>query len=1105
MKEKSRFVRSKLAALQRLSLAVLTACMVMALPVASNAQDTTSSIRGKILDPSGTPVGGATVVVEDMRSSTRRTLTSNNSGVFLATRLLPGGPYRVSVNGTDAVEVPSISVGDIFSVTINTAEAAAIDEIVAIGQQTALVEVAAGPSATFSLADMENSVGFSRDIADVYGIDPRLMIDIDEDGVGINCAGKHPRFNATTLDGVNQGDRFGLNDNGYSTAVGMPFPYDGIEQIAVELAPFDVSYGGFSACIINSVTKSGTNEWEAKGFYEFSNNDLRGDTVPDDPRDYSRDSYDKTYMGFNVGGPLIRDRLFFFAAYEESEEPRFLAKGYDGEGRGEERSWLSQADYDRIVAIATGPTYNYDPGPSGPDGSQETEKYMVRLDWNINDSHSAALIYNYFDGFQDRDSDGDDDEFEFANHYYVKGAESETLTFKLSSQWTDLFSTELFYSDSTMDDTQITVGEKEFADTQIEVSDGDGTVYLGADDSRQANSLDTATEYFKIAATYLAGDHVITAGYDREVVDIFNIFVQHSRGGEYDYFDDSATNSAACAALDAQGRFEDATCGLSGIDKFELGRPDRIFYGSAGVTNNALDAAAVFSNTLNAIYIQDEIFVDHLDLTLVAGLRYEFFESDDRPRFHQQFFDATGLRNDANIDGVDLLMPRFGFTWGVRDDLTLRGGVGLYSGGNPTVWLSNAWSNDGITNVQPGGFRGWNRFNFSSETGTTDSFTILPGFADSIALTGSGRPNRDVPQGMFDFIEASTPLTAAPESMVLIDPNYKQPGEWKLALGGTWDMPWYDMTLDFDFLHTRLRDAAYYRDVSQEIVGQTAAGSPIYDYFGAAEDTLMLTNSSDTATSNMVSFVLSKSWEWGLTAQLGYAYVDGDDVASMVASTAGSNFTGEALSDINEPGANRSNWSVPQRVTLGLYFNRNFFGDNATRISLQGYINEGQPQSYVMDSGQLEGDGFNGRHLLYVPDGRNDPNVVYDWDDPAMDQAFWDFIAREGLSPGFQERNAFNTGWSNVWNLSIRQEIPLGERMYSSLYLKIRNLGNLLNDDWGKVTDSQYFPREIIRDVNLTPTGQFEYEEFSDQSLQRTYVNPSLWEIRMGIDLNFGS
>jgi outer membrane receptor protein involved in Fe transport len=1083
---------------RQLSVAALAAIVLVAMPVASNAQDTTSAIRGRILDPNGAPVAGASIIVEDTRSGVTRSLTSSDDGLFLATRLLPGGPYRVTVNGTDSAVVPSIDVGDTYNFSMNLIAGETIDEIVTVGKATDIVDVASGPAATFSLADLENTVAFSRDIADVYGIDPRLMIDIDEDGVGINCGGKHPRFNSTTLDGVSVGDRFGLNENGYATAVGMPFPYDGIEQVAVELAPFDVTYGGFSACIINSVTRAGTNEWEGKAFYEYSNNDMRGDTIKNDDNDYGRGSYDKWNMGFNIGGPIIKDKLFFHASYEKSEVPRFLAKGYAGSGNGEERSWLSQADYERIDSIAQG--FGYDTGGEPGDGLQENEKYLLRVDWNITDNHNAAAIYGYFDGYQLRDSDGDDNEFEFANHYYTKGAEFESMTFKVTSQWTDNFSTELFYNNSTMDDSQVTVGDKDFGDIQITVEESDGTrntVYLGADDSRQANSLDTETDFIKLSANYLAGNHVITGGYERETLDIFNIFVQHSNGGEYDFFDSSRNNDPSCAALTPQERYDRVNgCGPSGIDRFELGRPSVMYYGSGGGTNNPLDAAAVFSNTQNTVYLQDEIFVDHLDLTLVAGLRYEWWESDDRPTFNQAFTDATGgLRNDGNLDGIDLLMPRLGFTWEVRDDLSLRGGVGKYSGGNPNVWISNAWSNDGVTNVQSGS---WDEFRSNEFNGP---WSVIPGSEFFTGLVGDDRPYYGTPTPIYDFVANTTVDDANDRRINLIDPDFKQPAEWKFALGGTWDMPWYDLSVDFDWLHTRGDNMAYYKDVSQEVVGLTTVGSPIYDYYGDGEDNLMLTNSGETPTSNMLSFVLSKEWEWGLEAKLGYAWVDGEDVSPMVASTASSNFTGGALLDINNPRAAQSNWTVPQRLTLSLYYSKALFGDNLTRIMLQGYANEGQAQSYVMESDGLEGDGFNDRHLLYVPTGPDDQNVVFDED--FEQDAFFAFVAREGLAPGFVKRNDINARWTTVWNLSIRQDISLGDRLRAIAYLKIRNLGNLLNDDWGRVTDAQYFPVRVV-EADVNDNGQFVFESFADRSLERVYVNPSLWEARIGIDIRFG-
>src|SRR5690606_11810716 len=485
---------------------------------------------------------------------------------------------------------------------------------------------------------MQTSVAFNRDIVDVYSIDPRINLDNEDDGFAINCGGKHPRFNSITLDGVSQDDRFGLNENGYSTAVGMPFPYDAVEQVAVELAPFDVTYGGFSACNINAVTKSGTNEWQGNIFYEYTSDSLRGDSLGGIDSDFSTPPYDEKNIGFSVGGPIIKDRLFIFAAYEESEEPRFLAHSYAGSGQGEERPWLSQADYERINNIAS-TIYNYDTGGLPQDGVQEVEKYMARLDGNINDNHNVALIYNYFDGFQERDSDGGSPTaFEFANHFYVKGAESETITAKLYSQWSDAFSTEVFVSTNEMNDSQVTVGPKDFGDHQINI--GNNTVFLGADDSRQTNALNTESDFIKLTGQYLAGDHLITVGYEREELTVFNAFVQHSVGGEWDYFDNSGGNPVFCAVLTAQQRFDDPDFGLTGIAKFELGRPDDIYCSSSGGTNNSADAAAQFSNTLSSLYIQYEWFFTQYDLTIVAGVRYDFSQSDDRPNFNQTFTHA---------------------------------------------------------------------------------------------------------------------------------------------------------------------------------------------------------------------------------------------------------------------------------------------------------------------------------------------------------------------------------------------------------------------------------------------------------------------------------
>jgi len=1077
---------------------LLPLAAILLLPAFAQAQETGAGMRGRILDQEGNPVVGATVVITDERTNQSATLQSNSRGTFLASNLSVGGPYLVTVDGAEQTLVESLDVGDTFNLTITVG--GAMEEIVTIGQAQTAIETAIGPSATFGLRDLDAAVSFDRDIKEVYAVDPRMSIDFDR-GTQVNCMGKHPRFNSVTLDGVSHNDRFGLNNNGYSTATGMPFPYDAIKMVSVELAPFDPKYGGFSACNVNAVTKSGTNEFVANAFYEFTDQSLINDKLDgqdlSSPEDYKREK-----MGFSLGGPIIQDRLHFFAAYEETEAPLLLAMGYAGSGNGDERSWLSQAEFEAIEAAALS-NWGYDTGGLPGNGSLESEQYLVRLDWQITGDHSLTGIYNYYDGAQTNASDNDSDEFEFPNHFYTKGAESTTTTLWLDSQWTDAFSTQIYYTDTRMNDSQVTVGPKEMGDHQIDFNNG--TVYLGADDSRQANSLFTDAKMFKLQGLWLAGDHAFSAGYEREELTVFNMFVQHSNGGEWDYWDNSSGNDPACAALDAQGRHDDPICGTSGLDKFLLGRPSRVYYGSAGTSNDPTDAAAEYTNVGNSVYLQDEIYFPNSDFTLTAGLRFDWFTSDDTPVFNQALTDAVGIRNDNGLDGLNVLMPRVGFNWGMRDDLTLRGGIGLFSGGNPNVWLSNAWSNDGITNVQPRETYG-------------GSLVVVPGPNGEVPLTQTGGGGL-VPTSLWDTVAATGVDSGSIFFTNSLDPNYEMPREWKYALGATWDMPWGGWSVDMDYMYTVLKKGAIYNNVSQEIKGSTRAGAPIYgtitDPTFAGVSNLMLTNASKDSTAEVISATFRNSWDFGLDMLFGYAWTDARDVSPMTSFTAGSSFANLATNDINNPSPGPSNYVRRNRVTLRLDYAREFFGDNETRFTLMGFYQEGQPNTYTFDdqTDSLQ-EGRTRRHLLYVPDGPNDPNVVYGPNFPVVE--FLDWTKKKGLKGGqFVSRNSVTTSASSRLDLRIDQEIPLGmSELKARVYMNIYNFTNLLNDDWGHQYDSEFFSRDVVdlgffdpvsgQDIpGVNAEGQYAFGSFSSRAPASRQAFRSLWEIRFGLDINF--
>jgi len=1054
----------------------------LSLSGAAMAQDTTSGIRGRVTDANGTPWANAKIEVEDSRTGSIRTLESNESGAFYANNLSVGGPYRVTIDGTKSVIVDSISLGDIYNLTVSLDRTSSIEEIFVIGDSGSFVDVASGPAATYSTFDLNTSVGFDRDIKDVFIFDPRMNLDSRS---AINCVGKHPRFNSISLDGVSQNDRFGLNDNGYSTATGMPFPFEGVSQVAVELAPFDVTYGGFTACNINAVTKSGSNTWTGSAFYEQTGDAWRGDSLTVDGVESSLKSQDfkETKKGFSIGGPILEDKLFVYGAYEEAEEPEFIAQGYAGSGNGTVRPWLSEADFSTIEQLANS-VYNYNPGGQPGDGLQTEKKYMARLDWNINENHDLAVIYNYYDGVEDRASDSSSNQFTFANHFYQKGAVSETTTVRLNSQWSDDFSSEVFISTNTMDDSQVTVGPADFAEFRIAF--GSNTVYLGADDSRQANKLNTESNYIKLTGEYLLGDHIITGGYEQENLKIFNQFVQHARGGEYFFADQSSGNPASCASLTAAGRLADPNCGLSGIDSFELGIADDIFYGSGGGTNNANDAAASFENVLHTVYLQDEFQLPDYNLNIVAGLRYDWYTSSDNPKFNQAFATLNnGLRNDNNVDGLDLLAPRLGFTWEARPDLTVRGGLGLYSGGNPNVWISNAWSNDGISNVQ---LRERNNSNLS----------ILPG-TNGFELSGAGRPGFDVPQSLKDTVANTTAANAANSFLVFIDPGYEQPSEWKLALGATYELP-NGITLDGDYLYSVQKNPAYYVDVAQDRTGTTSAGAPIYTNV-RGQSNFMLTNSDESPRAHTLSLVARDDYDFGLDWLLGYAFTDAEDVSPMTSAVASSNFTNLALNDINDPDAAMSNYVTPHRFTARLSWGHDFLAGYETRFTAQWFRRKGQPNTYAMSSRGLEGSNSNNRrHLLYVP-SPNDPNVVVG---PNFDvAAFSAFIADRGLGQGFVSRNEEYSNWSGRMDVRIDQELPLFfSDSKARVYLKIYNFMNLLNDGWGVQYDSEFFSPDVV-DSSVNAQGQYVYTKFNNKSVSDLLEPDSLWQMRLGLQFEF--
>ncbi len=1073
----------------RLGLSVLAALLVLMAPAVLMAQETTSSIRVTIYGPDGNPLPGISVTVTDTRTGSARTGETNTSGLVMQRGLNVGGPYIVKASSgsyaDQTVTDINLNLGDTYTVVLQLG-AVTMEEVVVTSQAIGGEQLAVGPASTFGLQDLEELPHINRDLRDIVRNDPRLYLDPALAGGAIQCGGANPRFNSLTVDGVRLNDLFGLNSNGYPTER-MPFPYDAIQQVSLELAPFDVFYGQFTACNVNAVTKSGSNEFHGSLFYDYTDNNMRGDKLQGEPIDVG--NYDEQRYGITFGGPILKDKLFFFAAYEKLDGSNLFDRVPTGAATsGRVIQGVSQEQLDEIYQIAQD-VYGYTPGAPIASLANEDEKWTIKLDWNISENHRAVYSYNYNDGYNWSQSDDDDNEYEFTDHYYERGAELKSQTAALFSDWTEEFSTEFRWSHIDLDNRQISRAGGEFGEVQVETwndADGDGIfsqalVYLGTDDSRQSNKLSYKADSYKLAGNYQLGDHVLTAGYELDQLDVYNLFIQHTRAENR--FDEECNPSRPNAC----------------IEEFREGRPDDIYYGNAAPSNNPADGAAEWAYDINTAYLQDEWITLDGALTLVFGLRYEWYETSDTPAYNQFYYDRHGFANTATLDGADLWQPRFGFSWDVQDDLTVRGGFGLYSGGNPNVWLSNNYSNDGFRIAQLRESVIERSPPPAENCGYGVEFSLF-----DIPISGDGRPLYNPTQCQVDAIAYAEPNSG----VNALDPNFDIPANWKFDIGATWIFL-DDYVLTGDLLYTKADNSAIVINNTMVQSGTAPDGRPIYTDARAFNSDYLLTNvTGPDAKSWQFSLQLSKSYDNGFDWSVGYAYTDSKDVNPMTSSVAFSNYSLIAVDDPNAPSLAVSNYNIPHRFTWRVGYTAYWWGDNRTTFTLVGAMNEGRPYSYTFadDDGDVFGDFISSRHLLYVPTGPNDPLVIFA--DSFNQDAFFDFVNSSGLDKyagTIAPRNEFNSDWWSWYDLRIEQELPgfFGSDKFLA-FVTVKNLCNLINSEWCVLYEAGFPRTQSIVDMDVTDDGsQYIFQEYIEAPGQGRVTDASLWEIRIGLSYRF--
>ncbi|MGB5333841.1 MAG: carboxypeptidase regulatory-like domain-containing protein, partial [Woeseiaceae bacterium] len=430
MKYKARFIGSTFATLQQAAVVLFAATMLLAIPVAGNAQETTTTIRGTVTAPSGAPAAGETVTITDTRTNSSRTVRTNANGTFEVRSLPVGGPYTIRIvsaqyqNALITDVFTNLSAPANFNVPLAASDEA-IEEIVTTARMVQTVDLAIGPGTSFGINEIESLPSIARQIRDVIRSDPRVSLARADNGAGsgINCLGGTSRSNAFTIDGTINNDGFGLNEGtGTSARFAFPIPFDMIASTSVEFAPLDVQYSQFTGCAINVVTKPGSNEFHGSAFYLFNDESLTGDKLEGDTVIF--DPFEDKNFGFDFSGPIIKDRLFFSVAYEETDEGGVQNTGPIGGGFANE-DFLTLAEANQIAGILLN-QYGRDVGPIVRSLPQTSERTFARLDWNINDDHRAELTYTKLEELNLDPDDLGFGGFTFADNFENEGIDQET-------------------------------------------------------------------------------------------------------------------------------------------------------------------------------------------------------------------------------------------------------------------------------------------------------------------------------------------------------------------------------------------------------------------------------------------------------------------------------------------------------------------------------------------------------------------------------------------------------------------------------------------------------------------------------------------------------
>ncbi|TVZ26174.1 TonB-dependent receptor-like protein [Gillisia sp. Hel_I_86] len=1051
---------------------------------------TTSAINGRVLDTNGEPLPGANIVAVHQPSGTTYGAISDFDGFYRISNMRVGGPYIITISfvGFENFSANDINLklGDSRNISAEIGESQnALDEVVITGERNSVFDSGkTGAETSVSQRQVNTLPSISRNIADFARLTPQAQVSGDD---VISISGQNNRYNALYIDGAVNNDVFGLaasGTNGGQTGV-SPISLDAIESFQINVAPFDVRQSGFAGGSINAITKSGTNQFEGSLYSFLRNEDFAGktpvDLIGDDGKREKLEEFTAVTSGIRVGGPIVKDKLFFFVNYErqDNETPQpFDITTFRGDA--------TLADINGLSDFLNN-EYGYNPGGfANNQSSLVSDKLIGKIDWNINENHKLSLKHSYVKAIQLNAPRSNQGAINFSNSAINFESITNSTALELSSRIGNSMANNLIIGWTTVNDDRDPEGG-EFPNVQIFDAAG-SSINFGSEAFSTANLLEQSTLTITDNFDIYAGRHNITIGTNNEFSSSKNVFFRQNFGDyRYNNLDDFINGNLANRyryGYSLIGGFGDDSQGAAEFDIFQFG----------------LYAQDVFSVT------------DNLKLTLGARIDVPFWEdyliNDDFnnrtiPLLEAAGKDLRGARTGKGIDAQVHFSPRFGFNWDVKGDRTtqIRGGTGIFTSRLPLVWPGGVYNNNGLT-------------------------------AGFIQLTGDDVPQFE-PDPRNQFQDPPQGSGSVGGEVNLFEKNFKLPQVWKTNIAVDQKLPG-NWVISADFIYNDDVNAVAYENINLEGPQfiTTAAGSrPNYGFENIDNTYSAIYMGYNTSEGNSynVSGTLAKNFYSSfidVNSQVSYSYGESNVLFDATSSQNSSQWRYlETVRGSNMPSVSRSDFAPGHRIIANSTIELKWTENLRTRIGLFYEGAQGQPFSYVYNGSGLLSDTGSFSALAYIPSNEAEANLVdiVDTRNPQNNRTAgeqWDLLnaainGDEYLSSRrgqFAERNGDRIDWSHIIDLKFAQEfrVKINETDHKiELTADIFNFTNFLNKEWGKRTFANFGQVQLasfrgFAENGTTPTFTFDPRSLETKNIvDDAGLQSSRWQMQVGLRYSF--